>query len=38
MPLGEAIGIDAALAYGIAFLAVMALPETRGIRLQGTAP
>ena len=35
MPLGEAIGIDATLAYGIAFATVMALPETRGIRLQG---
>ena len=38
MPLGEAIGIDAALAYGIAVLAVMALPETRGLRLEGVAP
>ena len=30
MPLGEAIGIDAALAYGVALLAVLLLPETRG--------
>jgi len=28
MPLGEAIGIDASIAYGIAFLVVMLLPET----------
>jgi len=30
MPLGDAIGIDAAVAYGVALLAVVMLPETRG--------
>jgi hypothetical protein len=30
MPLGDAIGVDAAVAYGVALLAVMMLPETRG--------
>ena len=30
MPLGDAIGIDAAVAYGVAMLTVMLLPETRG--------
>ena len=30
MPLGDAIGIDAAIAYGAAMLTVMLLPETRG--------
>ena len=30
MPLGDAIGIDAAIAYGVAMLTVMLLPETRG--------
>jgi MFS family permease len=30
MPLGEAIGIDAAIAYGVAMMAVLLLPETRG--------
>jgi len=34
MPLGEAIGIDAALAYGLALVTVMFLPETRGIELK----
>ncbi len=34
MPLGEAIGIDAALAYGLALLTVMFLPETRGVQLK----
>ena len=34
MPLGEAIGIDAALAYGLALLTVMLLPETRGVQLR----
>lgn len=30
MPLGEAIGIDAAIAYGIVVVAVLLLPETKG--------
>lgn len=30
MPLGDAIGIDAAIAYGVAMLTVVLLPETRG--------
>lgn len=30
MPLGEAIGIDAAIAYGIVIVAVLFLPETKG--------
>jgi len=33
MPLGEAIGIDAAIAYGLAMVAVLLLPETRGKQL-----
>lgn len=33
MPLGEAIGIDASIAYGIAFVVVMLLPETRSVAL-----
>jgi len=33
MPLGAAIGIDAALAYGMVVLAVLFLPETKGKRL-----
>ncbi len=33
MPLGRAIGIDAALAYSLVVLAVLALPETKGKRL-----
>jgi MFS family permease len=33
MPLGQAIGMDAAAAYGLALLAVLALPETRGVAL-----
>jgi MFS family permease len=37
MPLGTAIGIDAAIAYGLAMVAVLMLPETRGIRLSSTA-
>ncbi|MEC5409741.1 MFS transporter [Paraburkholderia sp. MPAMCS5] len=38
MSLGAAIGIDAAIAYGLAMIAVLALPETRGRRLRGAAP
>jgi hypothetical protein len=30
MSLGSAIGIDAGIAYGVAVIAAMALPETRG--------
>jgi MFS family permease len=39
MPLGRAIGIDAALAYGLVVVCVFALPETKGKRLDapGTA-
>jgi MFS family permease len=33
MPLGDAIGIDAAVAYGVAMLTVMLLPETSGTQL-----
>lgn len=38
MSLGAAIGIDAAIAYGLAMVAVLFLPETRGKRLRGPAP
>jgi MFS family permease len=38
MPLGEAIGIDAALAYGIAMLTVLFLPETKGRSLATSTP
>jgi len=34
MSLGAAIGIDAAIAYGLAMVAVLMLPETRGKRLR----
>ena len=37
MPLGRAIGIDAALAYTLVVVAVLALPETKGKRLDGVA-
>jgi MFS family permease len=36
MSLGAAIGIDAAIAYGLAMFAVLLLPETRGKRLRST--
>jgi len=36
MPLGDAIGIDAAVAYGVAMLTVMLLPETSGKALLPT--
>jgi len=36
MSLGSAIGIDAGIAYGVAVLAALALPETRGRNLQDT--
>ncbi|MCU6496988.1 MFS transporter [Rugamonas sp. A1-17] len=35
MPLGQAIGIDAAVAYGLVVATVLLLPETRGRRLDG---
>ncbi|GJI93979.1 MFS transporter [Duganella caerulea] len=35
MPLGQAIGIDAAIAYGLVVATVLLLPETRGRRLDG---
>ena len=38
MSLGMAIGIDAAIAYGLAMIAVLLLPETRGKRLRGVMP
>ncbi|MEY2881598.1 MAG: hypothetical protein RLZZ15_3978 [Verrucomicrobiota bacterium] len=38
MPLGRAIGIDAALAYSLVVVAVLALPETKGKRLDTDAP
>jgi hypothetical protein len=34
LPLGEAIGLFAAGAYGIMVLAALTLPETRGKRLE----
>lgn len=37
MPLGEAIGIDAAIAYGVVVLTVLMLPETMGKPLDGAA-
>ncbi|NWB84432.1 MULTISPECIES: MFS transporter [Pseudomonas] len=38
MSLGSAIGIDAGIAYGVAVLAALALPETKGRNLQETVP
>ena len=38
MPLGRAIGIDAALAYSLVVVAVLALPETKGKRLDTEEP
>ncbi|SEI09040.1 MFS transporter [Pseudomonas asplenii] len=37
MSLGSAIGIDAGIAYGVAVLAALMLPETRGRNLQESA-
>ncbi|MEB0078746.1 MFS transporter [Pseudomonas sp. CCI3.2] len=37
MSLGTAIGIDAGIAYGVAVIAAMLLPETRGRSLDATA-
>ena len=34
MPLGQAIGIDAAIAYGIVVITIMFLPETKGRNLK----
>ncbi|WNW10219.1 MFS transporter [Pseudomonas sp. DTU_2021_1001937_2_SI_NGA_ILE_001] len=38
MSLGSAIGIDAGIAYGVAVLAALALPETRGRQLNDSVP
>jgi len=38
MPLGEAIGILAGVAYGLVILAALMLPETRGRELQSLEP
>ncbi|KPA89190.1 MULTISPECIES: MFS transporter [Pseudomonas] len=38
MSLGSAIGIDAGIAYGVAVLAALLLPETRGRNLQDVTP
>ncbi|WP_416423380.1 MFS transporter [Pseudomonas sp. App30] len=38
MSLGSAIGIDAGIAYGVAMIAALALPETRGRSLVAEAP
>jgi hypothetical protein len=38
MSLGSAIGVDAGIAYGVAVLAALCLPETRGRSLEATAP
>lgn len=38
MSLGSAIGIDAGIAYGVAVIAALALPETRGRNLDTSAP
>src|SRR5450830_1047811 len=35
MPLGQAIGIDAAIAYSLVVVAVLMLPETKGKKLDG---
>ncbi|MYM86783.1 MFS transporter [Rugamonas sp. FT82W] len=37
MPLGAAIGIDAAVAYGVVVLTVLMLPETMGKQMDGEA-
>jgi hypothetical protein len=37
MSLGSAIGIDAGIAYGVAVIAALCLPETRGRSLEGSA-
>lgn len=37
MPLGQAIGIDAAIAYALVVIAVLMLPETRGRQMETAA-
>jgi hypothetical protein len=37
MSLGSAIGIDAGIAYGVAVIAALCLPETRGRSLEASA-
>ena len=34
MPLGQAIGIDAAIAYSLVVIAVLMLPETKGRQME----
>jgi hypothetical protein len=36
MSLGSAIGIDAGIAYGVAVIAALCLPETRGRSLENS--
>ncbi len=36
MSLGSAIGIDAGVAYGVAVIAALCLPETRGRSLEAS--
>jgi hypothetical protein len=36
MSLGSAIGIDAGIAYGVAVIAALCLPETRGRSLEAS--
>lgn len=38
MPLGNAIGIDTGIAYGITVIAALLLPETKGLALADAAP
>lgn len=38
MSLGSAIGIDAGVAYGVAVIAALCLPETRGRSLDAAIP
>ncbi|OAG65289.1 major facilitator family transporter domain protein [Burkholderia pseudomallei] len=38
MPLGVALGIDAGIAYGLVFVAVWFLPETRARDIQPSQP
>jgi hypothetical protein len=37
MSLGSAIGIDAGIAYGVAVIAALCLPETRGRSLEASS-
>jgi len=34
MPIGQALGIDAGVAYGLVVIAALMLPETRGRRIE----